>query len=528
MSSPDPQQPNENSSPKPDDSQEQQLAELTQQVGDLKSQVRVKDRRIAELLSQVDKYQSVFHSAGSPIRDGGARRRRGGGGGGGSGGGGTRRNRGVGISAEPQNELIVSQMSTGKIYHKSNGELALYDVKPCEKSQRTRDLIKRAILENATWKNAQISEIIDYMYPVSHKAHALIIKLGEVGSLVYVMEEGSAEVTNTKGDKINEIGPGTVFGELAILYNCKRTATVKGASWRDAQQTGRRAGGRPLRRRGVRHSDRARKGNTFYIIAKGNVRVTKKDSTSGDTVYIRNMGKGDWFGEKALNDEDVRTANIVVEDPNGVDCLVLNRESYKQLIGDLASFDRKYPDEQKQNRQQPQLFALKQMKKNHIDRKYLYMLMESCLGGELWTVLRDKGNFDDSTTRFYVGCVVEALHYLHRKGVVYRDLKPENLLLDSAGYCKLTDFGFAKQIGLSMKTWTFCGTPEYVPPEVILNKGHDLSADFWSLGILMFELLTGTPPFAASDPMKTYNIILRGIDAIDFPAPDHQECSESY
>lgn len=84
-------------------------------------------------------------------------------------------------------------------------------------------------------------------------------------------------------------------------------------------------------------------------------------------------------------------------------------------------------------------------------------------------------------------------------------------------YVKLVDFGFAKRLDGGRKTWTFCGTPEYVAPEVILNKGHDISADYWSLGVLMFELLTGTPPFTGSDPMKTYNIILKGIDAIEFP-----------
>uniref|UniRef100_A0A3Q3JB37 Protein kinase domain-containing protein n=1 Tax=Monopterus albus TaxID=43700 RepID=A0A3Q3JB37_MONAL len=109
------------------------------------------------------------------------------------------------------------------------------------------------------------------------------------------------------------------------------------------------------------------------------------------------------------------------------------------------------------------------------------MLLEACLGGEL-------SYFDEPTARFCTGCVLEGFDYLHTMGIVYRDLKPENLLLDAEGYA---DFGFAKKIGLGKKTWTFCGTPEYVAPEVIMNKGHDFGADCWSLGILIFELLTG-------------------------------------
>jgi cGMP-dependent protein kinase len=145
------------------------------------------------------------------------------------------------------------------------------------------------------------------------------------------------------------------------------------------------------------------------------------------------------------------------------------------------------------------------------------MLLEACLGGELWTVLRDKVAFDDATARFYTGCVVEAFSYLHTRGIIYRDLKPENLLLDDSGYVKLVDFGFSKRVPHGRKTWTFCGTPEYVAPEIILNRGHDISADLWSLGILMFELLTGSPPFCGADPMKTYNLILKGIEVIEFP-----------
>lgn len=126
------------------------------------------------------------------------------------------------------------------------------------------------------------------------------------------------------------------------------------------------------------------------------------------------------------------------------------------------------------------------------DAKYVYMLLEACMGGEVWTILRDRGYFDDACAQFVIGSVLQAFEYLHQLGIVYRDLKPENLMLDERGYVKLVDFGFSKYIGYSGKTWTFCGTPEYVAPEIILNKGHDRAVDYWALGILIHELLTGS------------------------------------
>ncbi|KAJ6649734.1 cGMP-dependent protein kinase, isozyme 1 [Pseudolycoriella hygida] len=151
------------------------------------------------------------------------------------------------------------------------------------------------------------------------------------------------------------------------------------------------------------------------------------------------------------------------------------------------------------------------------DSKYIYFLMEACLGGDVWTQLQKYKSFDEKTAKFVTGCVVEAFDYLHSRNIIFRDLKPENAILDAEGYVKLVDFGFAKRINPNNKTWTFSGTPEYVAPEIILNKGHDRAVDYWALGVFIHELLVGKPPFRGRDHMKTYNAILRGIDVNTMP-----------
>jgi len=142
------------------------------------------------------------------------------------------------------------------------------------------------------------------------------------------------------------------------------------------------------------------------------------------------------------------------------------------------------------------------------DSRYLYLLLEYVVGGEFFTHLRKAGRFENETAKFYSAGITLIFEYLHARNCIYRDLKPENVLLGSDGYLKLTDFGFAKVI--EYRTYTLCGTPEYIAPEVLLNKGHGKPVDWWTLGILVYEMVVGYPPFVDDDPMGIYQKILAG------------------
>ena len=153
------------------------------------------------------------------------------------------------------------------------------------------------------------------------------------------------------------------------------------------------------------------------------------------------------------------------------------------------------------------------------DERNLYLLLEYIIGGELYSYLRRAGRFSISTARFYAAEILMAIEYLHSFDIAYRDLKPENLLLDARGHIKLSDFGFAKVV--PERTWTLCGTPEYLAPEIIANKGHGKSVDWWALGILIYEMIAGHPPFYDKTPFGTYEKILAGrleFDASKFDA----------
>ena len=321
-------------------------------------------------------------------------------------------------------------------------------------------------------------------------------------------------------------------------------------------------------------------GDAFYIIKSGGVRVEATNEENVTTVIKEHLGPSDYFGEMALMKDEPRMATVtatahticmkldratfqqLLGENIGHDILAREAERRQReidkaqrpaiLMSDLkqlailgvGTFGRVKLVLNTKDGDRP--YALKCMRKGQVvalkqvehvknekrllelcdhpfllrlaatyqDDEEIYMLLELALGGELFSVLREKNHFDEGQSRFYAACVCSAFSYMHDRKIVYRDLKPENLLFDAEGYLKVVDFGFAKEI--TDRTWTLCGTPEYLAPEIITNKGHNLAVDWWAFGILIFEMLVGQPPFCADDPMDIYQKILR--NRVTYPA----------
>ena len=164
------------------------------------------------------------------------------------------------------------------------------------------------------------------------------------------------------------------------------------------------------------------------------------------------------------------------------------------------------------------------------DANQVYLLLEFVPGGELWSLLYEKkpkealgpwGGLSLKSTVLLSAMCVSAFDHIHGWGFCYRDLKPENLLIDYRGYLKIADFGFAKELPYKVgggkgggegkmedRTFTLCGTPEYMAPEIVLSRGHDKAVDFWSIGILIYEMLCGTTPFEANSQQETFERIV--------------------
>eukprot|EP01015_Nassula_variabilis_P017500 TRINITY_DN2767_c0_g1_i1.p1 TRINITY_DN2767_c0_g1~~TRINITY_DN2767_c0_g1_i1.p1 ORF type:complete len:309 (-),score=61.44 TRINITY_DN2767_c0_g1_i1:18-944(-) len=160
------------------------------------------------------------------------------------------------------------------------------------------------------------------------------------------------------------------------------------------------------------------------------------------------------------------------------------------------------------------------------DKTKFYMVMELMTGGELFDRIIEKENYSEKEAADTIRPIVDAIRYCHSMGIAHRDLKPENLLYattDAKSIIKISDFGLAKVMHNDLLT-TACGTPGYVAPEVIEGKGYNLSVDFWSIGVILYVLLSGSPPFYEETNEKLFDVIKGG--KYDFPSPQWDNISE--
>ncbi|WKY15942.1 hypothetical protein Q1695_000986 [Nippostrongylus brasiliensis] len=201
----------------------------------------------------------------------------------------------------------------------------------------------------------------------------------------------------------------------------------------------------------------------------------------GRVFQVRHRESGKIYAMKVLSKEHIRKKNEV-----------------KHVMAELSVL--------KANFYHPFLVSLHFSFQN---KDKLYFVVDHLNGGELFSHLQKDKTFSESRSRFYAAQIASAIGYLHENNIIYRDLKPENLLLDKHGYLVLTDFGLCKEgMTPTSVTNTFCGTPEYLAPEIILKKPYDVAVDWWCLGCVLYEMLYGLPPFYSRDHNEMYNRIV--------------------
>ncbi|MBN3286313.1 KPCE kinase, partial [Polyodon spathula] len=236
-------------------------------------------------------------------------------------------------------------------------------------------------------------------------------------------------------------------------------------------------------------------GRVLSAADSGGETLQTKRMNLEDFLFIKVLGKGS-FGKVMLAElkgtDEVYAVKVLKKDvilqDDDVDCTMTEKR--------ILALARRHP-------YLTQLFCCFQTK----DR--LFFVMEYVNGGDLMFQIQRSRKFDEARSRFYAAEVTSALMFLHQHGVIYRDLKLDNILLDAEGHCKLADFGMCKEGILNgVTTTTFCGTPDYIAPEILQELEYGPSVDWWALGVLMYEMMAGQPPFEADNEDDLFESIL--------------------
>jgi len=357
-------------------------------------------------------------------------------------------------------------------------------------------LSKVDLLKTLSWR--QLGVISSAFEEVSYEKDAVIIKEGDIGHRFYMIMYGEVTWAKSTGES-GKCGPGEYFGERALLHNQKRAATITAATEAVCLEL--------------------EKSNFLELFGdvgeKMASKIASQDVSSRAFVRensLKDLGKGDMNKRKFT---DLKVLGILGKGAFGVVSLVVDTTTKESFaLKAISKYEIKKTGFQTYVLNEKDVMTrmdnpfLVNLRGTFKDEKRVYFLIDVCLGGELFTILRRKKNFSGKESRFFAACVIEAFAYMHSLNIIYRDLKPENLVLDSNGYLKVTDFGFAKHI--KDKTYTLCGTPEYFAPEIVSGQGHGKGVDWWTLGILIFEMLSSRTPFFAHSSMDIYRKIVKG------------------
>jgi len=372
-----------------------------------------------------------------------------------------------------------------------------------------------AVLNESELLNVANSLKVKYFKP-----NELIIKEKEKGNRFYVIDSGEVSVLKN-GVELTTLGVHEYFGERSLIQDEPRSATIKAIGNVDCLVLSSKAFKDLL----FPNDNAATMINLQQKIRKrGREKATIRNKTEApkipfnELVPLRTIGQGS-FGKVKLMHHPGSNQVFAIK------CLskrhIVNQHQEVNVMAEknILTEVRGHP------------FILEQVA-TYQDQNNLYILMELLQGGELWTYIYDKmtllprtnaNGFSDDISRFYGGSVVLAFEHIHGKGYCYRDLKPENLVMHKSGYIKMIDFGFAKHLPYTekgkvmYKTHTMCGTPEYLAPELVAHKGHTVSADYWSFGCFVYELLTGQTPFCHRDQNEILKRIMKPDRYLAFP-----------
>lgn len=360
----------------------------------------------------------------------------------------------------------------------------------------------------APLKESEKKDLAAAMHEMTFSKDELVFEQGERGTQFFLLVEGEVSVVKD-GKEVSKIKAtpekATYFGERALQQDEPRAATIKVISatakalWVDKESFEILIGSlEDLMKRGK---------DGTATVKKATVAPTAGDAKRFGNIKLKDLKKLGLLGCGGFG------AVEMVEDLKSGETYALKNLSKGYVV--KSGMQSSVISEKNVQLMCDSPFVVKLYETFNSDQ-HLHLLLELALGGELYATYNKKNLWgQEKCAKFYVAGTVYAFEHLHGKKIIFRDLKPENLLLNDKGHVKLTDMGLAKVC--PGKTYTTCGTPDYFAPELIASKGHNLAVDWWCLGILTFELCSGHPPFESATPMQIYSKVQKGINKVVFP-----------